>query len=281
MGRAPCSPSSTTSTAGSTTTCTTGGAARDARLAGDLRRPRTGIRVSPWVAARSVFGGDGRKGCRRYIRPHQPAGHDRAPLPAGRPARDGTRATRRPRTCPTRSRLRGGPVTEPRPFLPYWIAWTAGGGTLGPRTTVAAGGALSLRTGPGPGAPGPAGPAGVLPGGPARRDVPHPQPGRAGSTSPPSRTAASSSTSTSPGGTAAGDAQVGHAGPGAPRPPRAVHRAVSRLPRARPAPRRGPDGPVGGGTGSRADFGEPALLADHKSAAAPHRHAPPALVRVR
>jgi len=113
----------------------------------------------------------------------------------------------------------------------------------------------------------PAGPAGVLPGGPARGKVPHPQPSGWALPHRPSRRPRRPGRRTPgcdrrrrPGVDAAGDA--GHE--------RAVRRALRRAARTGAAVRCRPGRPVSGGPGSNS--GEPtarAVLADHEPAAAP------------
>jgi phospholipase C len=106
--------------------------------------------ISPWVAARSVFGDDGLRFdhtsllatiVRRFLPDDPPAMGARYAA-----AEDVSHAL-----APTRRAVTG----NLRPFLPYWIAWAAGGGALSPGAAVAPGGALSLGPEPGPGAPDP------------------------------------------------------------------------------------------------------------------------------
>ena len=112
--------------------------------------------ISPWVAARSVFGHDGRDGLPEVHFDHTSllATIVRRFLPGNPPAMGGRYAAAEDLSralAPTPRTVTG----RLRPFLPYRITWADGGGTLGPQTTVAAGGAVALRPDPGPGAPDP------------------------------------------------------------------------------------------------------------------------------
>ena len=112
--------------------------------------------ISPWVAARSVFGHDGQNGQPEVHFDHTSllATIVRRFLPSSPPAMGGRYAVAEDLShalAPTRRAVTG----RLRPFLPYRITWADGGGTLGPLTTITAGGAVALRPDPGPGTPDP------------------------------------------------------------------------------------------------------------------------------